>query len=245
MQVLTDAQWAKFEAAIAAVNIRGARPRIEDRRTIEAIIWRLDNGAKWRSIPAELGPWHHAYLRFRRWGRARRVGCDYVPRCRTRRATTGVRLHRRDDRASPSKGLGCMYDQIRHVSLRFNRNTATQAEALGRSRGGLGTKIVGICDAAGRLVDFLLLPGQAHELAPSLTLLKRLPEAPDWALADMACDAREFPRRGPGDGCNSRRTVTQGCQGPATVPVLHLSASQPDRTMLGTSEGAEGHRHPI
>ncbi len=67
MQVLTDAQWAKFEAAIAAAEIRGARPRTEDRRTIEAIIWRLDNGAKWRSIPAELGDWHHAYLRFRRW----------------------------------------------------------------------------------------------------------------------------------------------------------------------------------
>jgi transposase len=67
LQVLTDAQWAKFEAAIAAVKLRGARPRKEDRRTIEAIIWRLDNGAKWRSIPAELGDWHHAYLRFRRW----------------------------------------------------------------------------------------------------------------------------------------------------------------------------------
>jgi len=67
MQVLTDAEWAKFEAAIEAVNIRGARPRREDRRTIEAIIWRIDNGAKWRSIPAEFGDWHHAYLRFRRW----------------------------------------------------------------------------------------------------------------------------------------------------------------------------------
>jgi transposase len=67
MQVLSDAQWANFEAAIEAAEIRGARPRREDRRTIEAIIWRLDNGAKWRSIPAELGDWHHAYLRFRRW----------------------------------------------------------------------------------------------------------------------------------------------------------------------------------
>ena len=74
MQVLTDAQWAKFEAAIAAVKIRGARPRVEDRRTIEAIIRRLDNGAKWRSIPSELCDWHHAYLRFRRW--AERFGCD-------------------------------------------------------------------------------------------------------------------------------------------------------------------------
>ena len=69
---------------------------------------------------------------------------------------------------------------------------ANGGEALGRSRGGLGTKIVGVCDAAGRLVDFLLTPGQAHELAPSLTLLRRLPEAPSWAIADMACDAAEF-----------------------------------------------------
>ena len=54
MQVLSDAEWAKFEAAIVAANIRGARPRVEDRRTIEAIIWRIDNSAKWRAIPAEL-----------------------------------------------------------------------------------------------------------------------------------------------------------------------------------------------
>lgn len=77
------------------------------------------------------------------------------------------------------------------MSLRFTR-IAGGGEALGRSRGGLGTKIVGVCDAAGRLVDFLLAPGQAHELAPSLVLLRRLPEAPSWAIADMACDAKAF-----------------------------------------------------
>jgi transposase len=36
------------------------------------------------------------------------------------------------------------------------------------------------------------VPGQAHELAPSLLLLKRLPKAPAWTLADTACDAVEF-----------------------------------------------------
>jgi transposase len=77
------------------------------------------------------------------------------------------------------------------LSLRFTRGVAG-GEALGRSRGGFGTKVVGVCDAAGRLVDFLLTPGQAHELAPSLTLLHRLPEPPSWAIADMACDAERF-----------------------------------------------------
>ena len=78
------------------------------------------------------------------------------------------------------------------MSLRFIRSVATSVEALGRSRGGRGTKVVGVCDAAGRLLDFVLIPGHGHELAPSLTLLRRLPEAPSWAVADMACDAKEF-----------------------------------------------------
>ena len=78
------------------------------------------------------------------------------------------------------------------MSLRFVRGSAGCGEALGRSRGGLGTKIVGVCDAAGRLLDFVLTPGQAHELAPSLMLMRRLPEPPSWALADMACDAHAF-----------------------------------------------------
>jgi hypothetical protein len=78
------------------------------------------------------------------------------------------------------------------LSLRFIRKIADRCEALGRSRGGLGTKLVGVCDAAGRLLDFLLVPGQAHELAPSLTLLRRLPDTPSWVLADRACDAAAF-----------------------------------------------------
>ena len=189
MQVLTDAQWAKFEAPIAAVKLPGARPRTHE-RTIEAIIWRLDNGAKWRSIPAGLGDWHHAYLRSAMGG-APRVGRDHGACGGAGRAATGVRLHRRHDRAGASAGRRSAPGQIRRVGLRFNRTTGPQTEAQGRSRSGLGSKIVGVCDAAGRLVDFLLTPGQAHELAPSPTLLRRLPEAPDWVLADMACDAQQ------------------------------------------------------
>ena len=51
---------------------------------------------------------------------------------------------------------------------------------------------MGVCDAAGRLVDFVVVAGQAHELAPSLVLLKRLPNPPAWVLADRACDAQDF-----------------------------------------------------
>ena len=39
------------------------------RRTVSAIVWRCVNGAKWRSVPAELGPWWMAAQTFIRWAR--------------------------------------------------------------------------------------------------------------------------------------------------------------------------------
>src|SRR6185312_14930963 len=39
------------------------------RRTVEAIVWRHANGAKWRAVPAELGPWWRAAQLFIRWAK--------------------------------------------------------------------------------------------------------------------------------------------------------------------------------
>ncbi len=39
------------------------------RRTLSAILWRHQNGAKWRSVPSELGPWSRAAQTFIRWAR--------------------------------------------------------------------------------------------------------------------------------------------------------------------------------
>src|ERR671933_2312925 len=69
MQVLSDAQWKVLEPLIEAVRPHGKTPPRNLRRTIEAILWRHQNGAKWRSIPAELGPWWAAAQTFIRWAR--------------------------------------------------------------------------------------------------------------------------------------------------------------------------------
>ena len=44
-------------------------------------------------------------------------------------------------------------------------------EALGRSRGGYGTKACMICDGRGLPIAFRLVPGQAHELPQAGPLL--------------------------------------------------------------------------
>lgn len=56
MQVVTDERWLALEPLLDAVRPRAPRPIRCFRRTIEAIVWRLGNGAKWRAAPAEFGP---------------------------------------------------------------------------------------------------------------------------------------------------------------------------------------------
>lgn len=65
--VLSDAQWEALAPLIEAVRPRGKTEPHELRRTVEAIIWRHGNGAKWRAVPAELGEWWRAAQCWNRW----------------------------------------------------------------------------------------------------------------------------------------------------------------------------------
>jgi transposase len=68
--MLSDAQWGELEPLIEACRPKAKTPPKELRRTISAILWRHQNGAKWRAIPEELGPWWQAAQIFIRWARA-------------------------------------------------------------------------------------------------------------------------------------------------------------------------------
>ena len=68
--MLSDAQWAMLEPLVEACRPKGKTPPQDLRRTLSAILWRHQNGAKWRSIPAELGPWWRAAQVFIRWAHA-------------------------------------------------------------------------------------------------------------------------------------------------------------------------------
>ena len=60
-------------------------------------------------------------------------------------------------------------------------------QAIGRSRGGLTTKIHVLVDALGNPVELMLTPGQAHDLACAEPLLENVD--PDALLGDKAYDA--------------------------------------------------------
>jgi transposase len=67
--MLSDERWAALEPLIEGCRRHAKVPPRHLRRTVAAIIWRHENGAKWRAVPAELGPLWMAAQTFIRWSR--------------------------------------------------------------------------------------------------------------------------------------------------------------------------------
>ena len=67
---LSDAQWSELEPLVEACRPKAKTPPQDLQRTLSAILWRHQNGAKWRAIPEDLGPWWRAAQIFIRWARA-------------------------------------------------------------------------------------------------------------------------------------------------------------------------------
>ena len=63
-------------------------------------------------------------------------------------------------------------------------------QAIGRSRGGLSTKIHALVDALGNPVKLLLTPGQANDLVGAEPLLEN--SSPAALIGDKAYDADAF-----------------------------------------------------
>src|SRR5215217_6535894 len=169
--MLTDAQWVVLEPLVERCRPHAKVPPSNLRRTMSAILWRHANGAKWRSIPAELGPWWMAAQTFIRWSRLgvwdRLLGLAQergVQLGMTFLGGTSVRAHHKAAGAGPKTALARAEVQVKRV--------VALVAAL--------AKACVIADGAGRAIAFRWAPGQAHELPQALAL----PGVPCRVVAD-------------------------------------------------------------
>jgi transposase len=65
---LTDEQWAVIEPFLPVSGVKG-RPRVDDRRVINGMLYKCKTGIAWRDLPERYGPWKTVYNRFWRWSR--------------------------------------------------------------------------------------------------------------------------------------------------------------------------------
>jgi transposase len=166
---LTDFEWAAIRSFLP--NKPRGIPRVDDRRVLNGIFWVLRSGAPWRDLPAYNGPRAACYNRFVRWRQA------------------GVWDRIMDALAAGHDAAVQMIDTSvvrvhRHGTCTANNNH----QAIGRSRGGLTSKIHAMVDTNGLPVHLVLTPGEAHDNRLCSVLLSALlPQT--MLLADRGHDA--------------------------------------------------------
>lgn len=144
---------------------------------INALMWICKTGAAWRALPSRFGKWNTAYRRFHRWSKQ------------------GV-LQRIFDKLKDPRIEELILDSTvvrAHQHAAGAPNSTPQAEALGRSRGGFSTKIHIACGGVRKPVQFVLTPGQTHDVTQAPMLIEG--SEAKTVIADKAYDSDDFIAR--------------------------------------------------
>ena len=141
---LSDFEWATIKPFLPNKS-RGVR-RVNDRRVLNGIFWVLRSGAPWRDLPVCYGPRTTCYNRFVRWRRA------------------GVWDRIMDSLAAAHDTAVQMIDtSIVRVHQHAACIARNRSQSMGRSRGGLTSKIHAVVDTNGLPVRLGLTAGEAHD----------------------------------------------------------------------------------
>jgi transposase len=115
---------------------------------LSAMLYVLRTGVAWRDLPQGFGPWSSVYSRWRRWtamGLWDRMLSAVALRARgTTRFVDSTHIKLHQDGANPAGG--------------------PEAQAIGRTKGGLNSKVTAIVDSYGRAVALSLHPGPRNDV---------------------------------------------------------------------------------
>jgi transposase len=125
---------------------------------VEAIFYVLRTGVAWRDLPGCYGPWKSVYTRWRRW-------------CALGLWQEILRLL-----SLNAEGRVRFIDGSHIKCHQFATNPAggQSAQAIGRTKGGLNTKICALVEGGGRLMAVAIAPGQTYEVEAAAPLLETL-----------------------------------------------------------------------
>ncbi|WP_373288963.1 IS5 family transposase [Aureimonas endophytica] len=159
-------------------------PRVDDRRVVSGIVYVIRNGLQWKDAPSGYGPHKTLYNRSIRWSRL-----GVFNRIFAALAGEGPRPER------------LMIDA---THLKAHRTAASLLKGgmprrIGRTKGGLNSKLHAVCDGQGRPLVMTLTEGQTSDYRGARLMLAHLPPAREM-LADKGYDAdwlrKELAERG-------------------------------------------------
>ncbi|MFT8808655.1 IS5 family transposase [Gluconobacter sp.] len=172
---LTDEQMERLRPFFPKSH---GKPRVDDRRVLSGIIFVNRNGLRWRDAPREYGPHKTLYNRWKRWG------------------AMGIFSRMMDGlaagRAEPQTiMIDATYLKAHRTASSLRLKKGNPGRLIGRTKGGMNTKLHAITDQNGRPLSFFVTAGQVSDYTGASALLDSLPVA-QWMLADRGYDADWF-----------------------------------------------------
>ncbi|MGA5559467.1 IS5 family transposase [Streptomyces lavendulocolor] len=167
--VITDAMWDRIEPLMPTDPVRGRR-WADHRRTLEAIAWKYGTNSPWRDLPDDLGPFQTAHKRLIRWA---------VDGTWERILAAVLSAADADDDIDWTVSVDSTVVRAhQHAAGARKKGAARPGEpadhALGRSRGGLTTKVHLAADGGARPLAFTVTAGQAGDAPAFETVMSRI-----------------------------------------------------------------------
>ena len=123
--------------------------KITNLQALNGILYILENGGKWRRLPEEFGHWHTVYMRFSRWAKSG--------------VLTRVFQRLQEEQLIDQAVLGSDSTTVKVHPDGTGALRKLGPQAIGRSRGGLTTKIHMVAADARTAIIYALSPGQDHD----------------------------------------------------------------------------------
>lgn len=166
---LTVGQWGKIEPLLPGKVTDRGRTGADNRLFVNGCLWVIRSGALWHHLPERQDPWKRSCHRFRRWAHA------------------GVWKKIFEILLSDSKNTYRMMDSsIVRAHQQATTGRGIKNTTVGRSRGGLTTKVHLITDGTGRPVKFQLTGGHTPDCIQAEALLEG--QQAKTVLADKGYD---------------------------------------------------------
>lgn len=173
---LTDEQWRRIQPMLPPEYTgKKERPKKDNRMMVNGMLWMNRSGAQWRQLPKRYGPWQSVYARFAKW---RDEGIW---------EKIFTALSQDADMENLSIDSTCV-----KVHESSNGGEKTENKAVGRTKGGLNTKVHAIVDGLGNPVAFLLSPGNDNDSTHAIELMNKTDIAGSNLLGDKAYGTKEI-----------------------------------------------------
>ncbi|WP_443043584.1 IS5 family transposase [Streptomyces sp. GS7] len=174
---LTDAQWARLEPLLPRGHEPGRPPIWTRSQLIDGIRFRTRTGVPWRDVPEWYGPWARGYDLFRRWqrdGTWQRIFAELQARADARELITwdlniDSTVCRAHQHAAGARKRGTCR-RSRPAASPPSRND----HGLGRSRGGLTTKLHLAVEHGQKPMSIVITAGQRGDSPQFEPALKKV-----------------------------------------------------------------------